>query len=72
MGRFHTGRHRWVERNVAPERRAHRWPVVAPNGSVVGSVELHAGRFVPVDLSGEIVGNFATLHDAREALLNVR
>ena len=72
MGRFRRGRHQWNERNVAPERRAHRWPVVSPNGIVIGSVELHGGRFVPVDLGGEVVGNFATLNDAREALLQAR
>jgi hypothetical protein len=35
-------------------------------------VELHAGRFCPVDLGGEVVGNYATLHDAREALATRR
>jgi hypothetical protein len=69
MGRFHGGRHRWAERNVAPDRRRHRWPVVSRNGIVIGSVELHAGRFVAVDLGGEAFGNYATLYDAREALL---
>jgi hypothetical protein len=39
---------------------------------VIGSVELHGGRFGPVDLGGEVVGNFATLNDAREALLQAR
>jgi hypothetical protein len=39
---------------------------------VVGSVELHAGRFVAVDLGGEVVGNYATLFDARAALLQAR
>ena len=46
--------------------------LVSRNGIVVGSVELRGGRFVPVDLSGEVVGNFATLHDARAALLAQR
>ena len=36
---------------------------------MIGSVELHAGRFVAVDLGGEAFGNYATLYDAREALL---
>ena len=62
----------WKERNTVPDRRRHRWPVVSKNGIVVGAIELHAGRFVPVDISGEALGNFATLHDAREALLQVR
>jgi len=43
--------------------------VVSRNGIVVGAVELHGGRFVPVDISGEVVGNYATLHDAQQALL---
>jgi len=72
MGKFHRGRHQWESRNIAPDRRRHRWPVVSRNGIVVGSVELHAGRFVPVDISGEVQGNFATLNDAREALLQAR
>jgi hypothetical protein len=37
-----------------------------------GAVELHDGRFVAVDLSGAVVGNYATLNDAREALLTQR
>jgi hypothetical protein len=45
---------------------------VSRNGIVVGSVELHGGRFVAVDFGGEVVGNFATLNDAREALLQAR
>jgi hypothetical protein len=45
---------------------------VSRNGSVVGSVELHAGRFVAVYISGATIGNFATLHDAREALATRR
>jgi hypothetical protein len=32
----------------------------------------HGGRFVPFDLSGEVVGNYATLFDARAALLQAR
>jgi hypothetical protein len=55
-------------RNVAPERRPHRWPAVLRNGIVVGSVELQGGRFVAVDISGATIGKFATLHDARAAL----
>jgi hypothetical protein len=69
MGRFHRGR--WQERRVAVDKR-HRWPAASRNGVVVGSVELHAGCFVAVDVSGEIVGNYATLHDAREALTQTR
>jgi hypothetical protein len=72
MGRFHTGRHQWKARNVASERRCHRWPAVSRTGIVVGSVELHAGRFVAVDSSGAVVGNYATLRDAREALTQAR
>jgi hypothetical protein len=30
------------------------------------------GRFVAVDLGGEVVGNYATLFDARAALLQAR
>jgi hypothetical protein len=38
-----------------------------------GSFELHAGRFVAIDLSSEVVGkNFATLYDARQALTQTR
>jgi hypothetical protein len=36
---------------------------VSRNGSVVGSVELHGGRFVAVYISGATIGNFATLHE---------
>jgi len=72
VGRFHRGRAQWKERNVAPERRSYRWPAVSRNGVVVGSVELHGGRFVAVDISGATIGNFATLNDAREALLQAR
>ena len=72
MGRFHGGRHRWEARNVAPDRRPHRWPAVSRNGIVVGAVELHGGRFVAVDISGATIGKFATLNDAREALAQAR
>ena len=73
---------------LAPSRALASTPVITPSadrGSASRSareavrvalravaVELHGGRFVPVDLSGEVFGNYATLNDAREALLQSR
>ena len=67
MGRFHRGR-RWVERNVAHDRR-HRWPAVSTTGIVVGSVELQGSAFVAYNISGAPIGKFTSLTDARQAVL---
>jgi hypothetical protein len=39
---------------------------------VVSSFELHGGRLVALDISGAVVGNFATLNDARGPLTQAR
>jgi hypothetical protein len=71
MRRFHRGRHQWEERNVAVDRR-HRWPALSTTGIVVGSVELIGTTFVAYNISGNPVGKFASLTDARQALVMQR
>jgi hypothetical protein len=46
MGRFHRGRNQWQERNVATDRRRHRWPV-ASSGATIGFVELQENASLP-------------------------
>jgi len=63
------GRHRFGEMAL---RESARPPAVSRNGIVARSVELHGGRFVAVVISGAVVGSFATLNDAREAVAQAR
>jgi hypothetical protein len=71
MGKFHRGRSKWQERNVAHDKR-HVWSVVSDNGIVVGTVELQRNGFVAYDISGAAIGKFNSLSDARQALLMQR
>jgi hypothetical protein len=72
MGRFHRGRAQWKPPKCCV------WSTPASLAGCFakrhhdGAVELHGGRFVPVDLIGEVVGNYATLFDARAAPLQAR
>jgi hypothetical protein len=50
----------------AQNQRVH-WSV--SDGRVaVGKVELRRGAFVAIDIAGNIVGSFSTLHEAARAL----
>ena len=56
-----------IERSHAPLQPTRS----SVSGCIVGHIA-GRGRFVPVDLRGVVVGNYATLNDAREALLTQR
>jgi len=67
MAKAYHPRH-FRERNVVRDKR-HRWPVVSPNGVIVGMIELQGRSFAAYSISGEAIGRFHSLSDAREACL---
>jgi hypothetical protein len=66
-----SGRHRWKDRRYAIDK-PHTWSALSATGIVTGTVELRGNRFVALDSAGRVVGNYATLFDARAALTQAR